>query len=197
MTTASDDFNRANETPLASPWTNWLSTGANLVSNAATGVSAASRASFYNSGTWSDDQECSGIVGNLGSGVRYSSVGVRCAATSGGRGYMCYTDGVAGASHTDIVRLTNGTETIIKSVATAFANGDRIGIRAVGTSISMWKNGTQIDSVNDSTYTSGYPGINFYGLATMDDWQAADVGTGTGGSGWRAAFAVHANQSIG
>lgn len=196
MTTASDNFDRANETPLASPWANWTSAGALLSGNKATAAAAVTAASLYNSGTWSNDQEASGVVGNLGSTLRYACVGVRAGTSSGGSGYVCFTDGDSGSGHTGIEKITNGTEIELKGVAATFTAGDTIGIRAVGTTISMWKNGTQIDSTTDSTYSSGNPGVWFYSQATIDDWQAADVGTSSGGSGFRAAFARHANQTI-
>jgi hypothetical protein len=172
MTTASDAFTRANETPVASPWATVTPLGGlNLASNALTGVTDVARASLYNSGTWGNDQRVDVVVGNLQGGTRYAEAWVR--GSTGGNGYKVYTDGTTGG--TAIARMDAGSEVSLQAVAVAFAAADTLGIGIVGTTITLYKNGVaQTPTATDATYASGLPGAGAYGLATIDDWTADD-----------------------
>jgi len=175
MTTASDSFTRANETPVASPWVTVTPLGGmNLTSNALVGVASNSRASLY-SGTWGNDQRVDAVVGALSTSNNYPEVWVR--GSTGGNGYKVYTDGSTGG--TAIARMDAGAETIIQAVSVGFVNGDTLGIGIVGTTITLYKNGVaQTPTATDATYASGLPGAGAYGVGTIDDWTATDGGGG-------------------
>lgn len=176
MTTASDAFNRANETPVSTPWATVTPLGGlNLSANALTGVTDVARASLYNSGTWGDDQRVDVTVSNLLGGTRYAEAWVR--GSTGGNGYKVYTDGTTGG--TAIARMDAGAETTLQAVAVAFSASDVLGIGIVGTTITLYKNGVaQTPTTTDATYSSGLPGAGTYGLAIVDDWTANDGGGG-------------------
>jgi hypothetical protein len=181
MTTASDDFNRANETPIAAPWAAIVGGGANLTSNALASTAGTEKLSYYNSGTWGNNQEAEGVVGNLSESNNYAELLVRSGAS--GNGYSVYTDGVSGAGHTEIARYDGGTPTVLQSIATTFANGDTLKIGVVGTTITMYKNGAaQTPTATDATYASGNPGAGGFGAATIDNFSATD---GAGGGSVR------------
>lgn len=174
MTTASDNFNRANETPVAAPWASHVGGGCNLASNVLTSAGATLKVSSY-TGTWGNNQEAQGVVGALVSSTQYAGVAVRL---SGDDGYECYTDGVNGAGHTAIARIDNGVETELAafSPASAFVNGDLIKLTVNGTTLEMFKNGASLGTTTDATYASGAPGVILFDLATLDDWSATDGG---------------------
>lgn len=173
MTTASDDFNRANESPVGAPWTSVIGGGANLSSNALTSTATTDRRSLY-SGTWGNDHIAHVNVGNLTSGVNYAAVCVRLATTGGGRGYEVYTDGVSGAGHTEIARWDAGAATVLASVATTFVNGDKLSLRIAGTTLTVYKNDVSVGTTTDSTYSSGNPGCGAYQSGTVDNFSADD-----------------------
>lgn len=178
MTTASDSFTRANETPVTTPWATVTPLGGmNLTSNALVGTASVARASLYNSGTWGNDQRVDAVIGALSATNNYPEVWVR--GSTGGNGYKVYTDGTTGG--TAIARVDAGAETTIQAVAVAFANGDTLGIGIVGTTITLYKNGVaQTPTATDATYASGLPGAGAYGVGTIDDWTATDgVGSAT------------------
>lgn len=182
MTTASDDFNRANETPIASPWTSAVGSGANLTSNALTSTASTDKQSFY-SGTWGNDQECTATVGNLASNSRYAQLNLRLNATSGGNGFSVYTDGASGSGHTEFAAYTNGSQSVLGTIATTFANGDTMRFTVSGSSpnivLTCYKNGTQVGQVTgQSGNNSGNPGAGAFGAATIDGWSATDNAAG-------------------
>jgi len=166
MTTASDNFNRANETPLASPWT--TTTGfsqMNLVSNAAEGSSSADSIAVYNSLTWGPNQTVSVVVGNLSTNNNYSGAGARW--DTSGNGFFVWTDGTGGAGHCGISSSAGGSETVLANSSTTFANGDTIGIDISGTSpnitINLQKNGTTVTTVSSvSGNNNGQPAMYAY-----------------------------------
>ena len=176
MTTASDNFNRANETPIASPWVAAIGAGANLTLNVLTSIAATEKISYY-SAAWGNDHDVSGIVGTLVANVNYSEVTVRF--DSAGSGFSVYTDGTAGTGHTEFASYTAGAPTVLGAIASAFANGDTIKLTVTGQSpnivLTAFKNGTQIAQITGQTgKNSGNPGGGGYGIATIDDWSATD-----------------------
>jgi uncharacterized protein YjdB len=86
--------------------------------------------------------------------------------------YLFYTDGVAGANHTEVAKNINGSQITLKSFPTAFAAGDVIKISATGTTITCYKNGIALGSITDASLSGGAPGVGVYGsTVTIDDWE--------------------------
>lgn len=185
MTTASDNFNRANETPIASPWATTIGGGANLATNALTSVSTIDKRSHY-TGAWADDHESSGTVGNLATSSQYAILTVR--ADAGGNCFGVYTDGVSGAGHTEFDRWTLGVQTTLNAIATTFVNGDLMRLTVTGQipAITLtaykWVAGawSQVGQQTGIAVgpASGDPGAGAYGVATLDDWNGTDGGGG-------------------
>ena len=71
---------------------------------------------------------------------------------------------VDGGNYVQIVRWNGPVNnfTILDSRAYGCANGDVLKATASGSTITVYKNGTQLYSVTDSTYTNGSPGVGFY-----------------------------------
>lgn len=179
MTTRTDNFNRANENPIGSPWVSSIGGGAILSSNALTS-GGTDRVSYY-SDTWGADQESWGTVGNLVSGSNYAVIGVRL--DSNGDGFAVVTDGAPGVGHTEFARYHNGAYTGLGGIATTFANGDRMRLTVSGTAglitLTAYKDTgsgwVQVGQITGQTGpNSGAPGAGAYGDATVDDWGGTD-----------------------
>lgn len=172
MTAASDSFNRADESPLASPWaTGSLHSGIYLVSNGVK-ASAANTSSFsyYNSGTWDADQWAEVTYTTVstdtgGPAVRGGSNGAHYMVTfNGGLLKVFYVD--SGGGFTGI-----GTQP-----AVTVTTGDVVRLQITGSNLEVFKNTVSQWTGTHSTLTSGNPGIFSYdGTTVMDDWNAEDV----------------------
>lgn len=152
-------------------------------------------ARWVGAGSFTNDQGASAalVTFSLFSG---GAIGVvcRCSADTDGAKdyYLCQLIDDSGNS-TKTVQLTkrvNGTETVLSTGSTTWTAGDRIGIRATGTTIQALKNGAQIGSmsVTDSSLSTGAPGIRCCSGYTLDDWQGFNVTAGGGAIASLAAF---------
>lgn len=181
MTTVSDSFTRANETPLAAPWATGTGDSAmNLSSNAVVVTADGSDCSeIYNGAgapAWGNDQSSSA---KLSSGATATGTGAglwvrhAAAAQTGYRLIVC----AGPPSNGELALLNAGSFTSLLVFSQAWSNGDTWELRAVGTTITVWLNGTQIQTVTDATIASGSPGIasssNTSSVA-WDDWTGTD-----------------------
>jgi uncharacterized protein YjdB len=136
---------------------------------------------FWNANTFSNDQYSQVRVGGgLATGSQYVQIAVRSTGTSNSSytGYAFYTDGAAGAGHSEVAKVINGTWTALRSFATTFGTGDVVKLKVVGTSITVYKNGVALGTVTDSSLPNGSPGVGVYGSSAMlDDWEGGSVVT--------------------
>lgn len=183
MTTATDNFNRANETPLAG---NWTTTGIamNLTGNvavpSATGSDCGAR---YSGATWGNDQSSSAKLattdtagGGVGPGllVRWSA-----AATTGYRLVATH----AATNNIELSRFIAGAFTVLVGFTQAWTDGDTWELRVIGPAtaavLGMYVNGTLVRTFTDnSSIASGFPGIAYSSTAanaTIDDWTGTDT----------------------
>ena len=188
-----DDFNRANETPLASPYSAVDSAGLKLISNAV-GVQAGSatpRGSLRSG--FGADQEMFATVGvdvttagnQIGVGAHFSNTG-----TTAWNGYTITSEPRAGIP--DSLRLQYTVSGNVGALTTAkmayqyveISAGDVIGIRTLGTVVEGWfkTGGTwrMFAAVDDSTSRSGSVGLIIQDSGTasrLDDLHAATLVT--------------------
>ena len=167
---------------LSVPWTQQRTSGTMNRNGAGLGigsVNAKDLFAFWNANTFGNDQYSQvRIAGGLSSGSQYVQIIVRASGTGDGsyKNYLFYTDGLAGAGHTEVAKNINGTQITFKSFATTFATGDAIKISAVGTTITCYKNGIALGTITDSSLPSGSPGVGVYGNGvTVDDWEGGSV----------------------
>jgi uncharacterized protein YjdB len=129
---------------------------------------------FWGANTFDNDQYSQvRIAGGLSSTTQYVQIIVRASGTGDGvyNNYLFYTDGVAGAGHTEVAKNIKGTQITLRSFATTFATGDVIKIGVVGTTVTCYKNGVALGSITDSSLPGGSPGVGVYGNAVrIDDW---------------------------
>lgn len=178
-----DNFNRANETPLAG---NWTKTGGsssgtiNLSSNQIVRAGTSNNVGYYwNADTPPDDQWCEfDFISAVDSGpaCRSSTSALTfyfASIYTGPGGPFPVSKLVAGA-HTALDTSSWGT----------LSSGDVIRIEAEGSTVRAKKNGSLIGSATDTEITAGRWGIQAWENGdTWDNWQGGDFAAGHTGTG--------------
>ena len=150
-----DNFNRANETPIGGNWS--TQDGAppmNLTSNALVGSSASLNASFVNSVSPNNDQyaQCTMLAAAQGGPC------VRMGPAPGGfdlYGFQVFGGGTQG----NLYRLDNSGYTSLDLQTVTLVDGDTAKITVIGTAIKGYVNGVQVCAATDATYASGAFGM--------------------------------------
>jgi hypothetical protein len=174
MAVYTDDFNRANAGSLGSPWSDIAGVW-NIDTNAAKSTTEdLANFSMYVQ-TYSNDQYSKATY--VTNATSYAAVGVRMSFSGGVIAYVLFVN-PSGAGW-DLQEYPAGSS--LASGADTFSNGDIMEVRAVGTTISAWKNGVQIGSATDATIASGNAGIGAYQVGDVaevfiDDWEGGDIG---------------------
>lgn len=171
-----DNFNRADETPLAGNWTRVPGeTGTiNLSGNAVTPNSINfDTAYYYNAGSFGNDQysqikvTVSGAAAGAGLGV------IVRASTSVDTYYRCVLDG---AGNIEFGSVVASTFTFIAGRTVTYSAGAILKLDVTGTTFTITYNGTQAGAtITDSSISTGKPGIAYSSVVTSasgDDWQA-------------------------
>jgi hypothetical protein len=80
-----------------------------------------------------------------------------------------------------LCRVTGSVRTTIGTINLPAVAGDIFKLTASGSRLLVYKNGIQIDSVTDTTYPTGQPGLYYNrgnsNTTRMDDFIAADIST--------------------
>lgn len=198
-----DQFTGANATsPPNASWTNQIAgigSGLEIQSNACeTAESVLPNnygTGFYNVTDYGPDAECyctisdySGENDRVGVGVRLASAG-----TSGLDGYAAHLDTVLGAANdtVNIYRIDNAVLTTLGATITQeMAAGEKLGIEAIGTTITVYRHAgswASIGNRTDGTYSAaGKIGLwtrSANGTMRMDDFGGGTVSAGGGGGG--------------
>lgn len=177
---ASDDFNRANETPLASPWATvpggW-SGQVNLSSNLAQG-NGTDAPQYYDGGiSWPDDQWCEVVVPDVSGDYDCSCV---LRSGSGTGTVWSFWIGGAGGSVDQMGTGAFGSNIATRDPTLALGNGDYVmRLEAQGTTWKCYKNGVQVGGDVTSGYaTTGKPGFFSYDSAgPFTAWTGGRFGT--------------------
>lgn len=173
-----DDFQRANETPLskAGAWTQpvWPTLGAvNLTSNIALGTAALESIAIPAAPAFGVNQR-SKIVWQ---GGQFTRVWLRVSATGG---YMLTSDS---ASSAEIYAVANNGSSLgytqLGATITFNRNlvtGDILELEVNGTTLNAYFNGQLFATRTDSTYTAGQPGLGSFGAtAISSSYQATSL----------------------
>jgi hypothetical protein len=178
----SDNFNRANETPLASPWIEFYVSGGNinLSSNEVAGA-AATDCVWHNSGASTTDG--------------YSQVTIATSSNYNGpiiRGQTgttsCYF-AYYGSNLARIYKFVNGAFTLISDSSWTSASGDIVKIEVSGTGLTYYINGaSQVTGSNSDISGVGFGGI-FMTVTTarLDNWSMGDLLSTGGNLAWITA----------
>ena len=163
----SDDFTYANGGLPAQSGGAWATpTGLsdiNVVSNAVkVSTDGVANVAYWDT-VYSADQCSTVTMTNIGTGV--SSPTVRTSSTE----ETFYFVSIA-----QVRKTIAGTQSQIMDV-TAAVNGDIVKLCVVGTTVTMYINGSLDNSVTDTGISSGYPGIYIlYDDAILDDWVGSE-----------------------
>jgi hypothetical protein len=185
VTTVADDFNRANETPMAGNWATTTSESAfNLSGNVAVPSSvAADCGAIYTGASWGNDQSVRATLsvvstGGAGAGIGFWVRHALAAVT----GYRVVFDHAA-SNNVQVGRFITGAFTSLIQFTRAWTDGDTMRVDVTGpaasTRIEIFHNGTSIQVLTDnSSVASGIPGIVLSSpvtSASVDNFQATDV----------------------
>ena len=169
---ASDNFNRANGA-IGADWTDQLNTWLVTSNHSAVTNTGIDSLTFYDVGTWADDQTSKAIL--TLDGIRYAGVSVRASGTGGSsNGYVFLTNG----TFTGLYKVSGGVFTSLSTSFTHPASGSDVKLGVVGTNLTVYDDGASLGGASDGTHASGNPGLyaldSGVGTSYSDDW----VGTG-------------------
>lgn len=187
---ATDNFNRAGPA-LGSDWTQWYPAwgfaviGASTVFTGPGGVLMG--AHWTGAGSFGDDQYCKvTLAGTVAFTNNAVAAGVRMQGSDSTRsGYFAQCLDNNDPNRTfRILKVLDGTQTVLSTVSRAMASGDTIAIEATGTStvtLTAWHNDVQVTALDitdsSSPLTGGKPGICITETnPTADDFDAGTVG---------------------
>jgi hypothetical protein len=165
-------------------WTDII-TGIRVVSNTFTSDDIGANLSRYNT-TFGSDQEVWATITTKGIDL-YAGVAIRMQAADG-KGYIGIVRSVAGTDDWSIYRVDDPgalTFTLLGSnvIGPEFADGDKIGMDAIGTTIRLFhfaSSWAEITSVTDSTYSGAHIGLYINDITqAMDDFGGGAVVTTT------------------
>lgn len=171
-----DDFNRANETPLAGNWsksTGSSSANINLTSNAIVASAAGDKFYYWNAASFNNDQYSQTRYPTFSSSSFDGGPACRI-LTTGLQGYWT-SPRDASLSEQAIHKLVAASYSTVATALTTFANGDTLRMECSGSSVLGKKNGTTIVSATDTSIASGPAGVFIYEGVTLDDWQAENL----------------------
>lgn len=187
MTTISDSFDRANETPIASPWS-VPSTGEsafNLSSNVAVPVNPASSdgTAIYTGATWGADQSSKGKLSAVGTGGGGQGIGlVVRRAVAVRTGYRFVLDHGT-PNNAEIRRFVAGASAVLATWTVSWTDGDEFEFRIIGPQtaalLTVYQNGTliQAPAADNSTVATGFPGLassSTFTSGSVNDWTGTD-----------------------
>jgi hypothetical protein len=187
---ASDNFNRANEDPLAGDWTTAVGDGGamRIVSNVATknaAVDSNNDGAIYDGVTFPDNQwSAAKLSVTSTNGVRRGPALFVRHAFAANTSYRISVDHAA-SNNCNISRFLAGTRTTLLDFTQAWTDGAEWKIAVDGPAsaarIRIYLNGTLLQTVTDnSSIASGYPGIGVSDSedvtnVVIDDWHAGEV----------------------
>lgn len=182
ITLASDNFNRADETPMVGNWTantnfaNRLNLTGNVVKDPDNTDDASS---IYNAVVWPANQwsQCAVTCEetSVGTGMGYGPA-VRCQSGSQGRYFL--TVNHAATLNLNLFKI-NGGGTQLGSYTVTYVAGQTVRLEIAGTTLSVYYNGVFIASVTDSDFATGSAGIYastpLLGTDFLDDWSGGSL----------------------
>lgn len=176
---AQDAFNRANETPIASPWVAVTTDTFALATNAASPSALNTDTGMINTGTsWPPNHysQCQVTVTNTtGAGV---GIGPMVRGAAGNNMYRLCMDHAA-STNLDLAKVVTGTYTSLWQRTQAFTDGEVMALEIVGTTLVARYRGVAIGaSVTDAALATGSPGVAYSGAATaasVDNWEGGEL----------------------
>lgn len=174
---ATDNFNRADESPLQFPWTQEAGSGGDiiLVSNAIRAAGSSDKLYYYDGAVTVADQYSQA---NIVTKPTANDWGPACRiGTNGFSGYIA-AQYDSGSNFRGITKFVSGSFTVIASGGATSAVGDTVGVEAEGTTIRTKKNGVTDLTTTDSSLTGTGNGVGVFIYepgGAIDDWEGGDL----------------------
>ena len=173
-----DNFNRTDEGPPPSAnWDNDGLGGGQFKVSSNTCVTDGVAGYYYNIWNQYSGADCEGYIKITTKPVlsAWAAVFIRIQADAGDAyGILATTE--AGTDTIQIIEAVDFSTTPLATYNQEISNGDIIGIRCVGTTITAFYNGVELGSVTDATYATGRVGIaTIDPLAVLDDFGGGTV----------------------
>jgi len=185
-TIVSDNFNRANETPLAAPWAKILSTAGtlNIAGNVVVASNSNIDAQYYYTGITVGPDEFSqaaiSVSGGNSSDVGYG-VAVRTSLGTAKTYYRLVVNKLA-SNNIELGKFINGTYTMLTRRTTSWTDGDVLRLEVAGSTLKIYQNSTQLGAdVTDASISSGGVGIAYSAQVSggsIDNWSGGDLTSG-------------------
>jgi len=164
-----DNFNRANETPLAGNW--YSKSGINLVNNAVKSTNntdkfVSIKQPVCNTNQFSEIKIISTSIFDFGPAVRVSSTSMT------GYWMTAYSNGSAIA----ISKFNNGSYSVLSTTSAQTKINDIHRLEINGNILKGYINGIQVITAIDSNpIVTGQPGLFIYDTSTLDDWKGGNL----------------------
>lgn len=192
---ASDSFTRA-DGPIGADWAYireiaWTASPPQVLTNRLVGSATGSHyqvARWIGAGSFSDDQYAQIYIDNIvnSSNSYRAGVVVRCSGdTDTAADYYAWNVHSVGSStkSNELIKVVNGTETVLFSTPQAWVDGDSLALEVEGTTLRAYRNGSVVATVTDSDLATGKPGVLAAGNSgssfriTAYNWTAGDLVT--------------------
>lgn len=195
-----DNCTRANENPLSDGgvWTavtgySALKIASNTIQASATSTNCAMRVSTFADG---DDQYAEIVVTHTISGTDAIHLWVR----SDSNRNNVYLLKLAANPNCAIIKVVSGSATTLASLTTSTpAVGDRYRITAIGSQITVTKNFTFVQTVQDADVTTGLPGLYMFAATltnvTVSQFKAGSPVGNVGGPWTKKGSIIHATTT--
>lgn len=195
---AADDFTYA-DGKLETVSTNWRATDRNFgAANVLAGkVDGGNRSiggeRWIGAGVFTADQYVTAIIDSFAFSNDYAAVLMRVSTdyddgatnTRDHYGIRVRDDAAGNPANrlTEIIKVINGTLTIISSARHSWGLGDQLEGEVEGSTIRAMKAGVLLFSATDTDLTTGNPGLMCQGgTVTLDTWRAGNITAAAGGS---------------
>jgi putative esterase len=188
---ASDNFSRANG-PLGPNWTDTSDGGLAISSGAVIGIAGQNTGDMWTANTFASDQFSQvQVTSTQLSGGNWVGPAVRM--QSGGQtAYVGIYYWNSGSPELMLFARNGGNWSQLGSYNSgALAAGTQLKLIAVGNTVVLQENGTQVIGVADSTITGGAPGIMASGNATAGAWSGGNAGFQVSSAGTSAGIASY------
>ena len=187
---ASDAFNRADETPLASPWTQTFNTTRQFLLSANTAIAEGVNLDcwmFMTGVTWPADQYAQGKVTVAGTSAGTGrGVLVRAQNITTAKTYYRVVVSKAVSNNVELVQFVAGAWSVLAQRTTTWVDGDVLRLEVTGSgatvTLKIFQNGSQLGAdVSDSSAdritaagNAGLGGSSTFTSGNVDDWEAGD-----------------------
>lgn len=174
---ASDNFDRANENPIASPWVSSGQVSMQIVTNVAVSVNAAQDGAAYYTLSWPNNQYSQATINTTATAGGGTGCGLSFRQTNSSNGYRVVIDD-AGSNNVELGKFVSGSFSSIWVRTSAFTTGDTFRAEISGTTIKVFVAGVQVGAdTTDSSLSSGNVGIAYSSNETcsIDNWSGGSL----------------------